>query len=96
MSPLQWLGIAMMVAGALVYAWPRIRAMFPTSLQVDDLLSDGAHGPDVIAELMDRMEFIARLQEQLEARGHLEEAKIAGTWYALLRDPIRDQEAPRP
>lgn len=90
LTPIQWLGIALMVAGALVYAWPRIRELIPTRTT--------GTATDTMDDLLDRMGRLAALQADLEARGHADEADMAGTWYALLRDPIRDpdQEAPSP
>jgi hypothetical protein len=88
LTPLQWLGIAIMAVGALVYAWPRIRALIParTSQPAADTMDD----------LLDRMGRLAALQADLEARGHTDEADMAGSWYSLLRDPVRDQEARQP
>jgi hypothetical protein len=84
LTPLQWLGIAIMLAGAMVYAWPKILAMLPM------------RSADTMDDLLDRMGRLAALQADLEARGHTDEADMAGSWYSLLRDPVRDQEARQP
>lgn len=108
LTPIQWAGIALMLVGVLVYAWPRIvevLATWPTSSDDD---------ADTMDDLLVRMGRLAALQADLEARGHIVQAHDVGQWYSLLRDPIRDpdqeltrdadafdkeicdQEAPRP
>ena len=88
MTQLQWLGVALIAAGLIWWLVPEaiatLRSWRPTTPSV---------ASEPIATLMDRMARIALLQSDLEARGHTEEAEIAGTWFALMRDPIQ-QEAP--
>ena len=86
LTPLQWLGIAMMVAGALVYAWPRILALMP--------VRTSEPAADTMDDLLARMGRLAALQADLEARGHASQAFDAGSWYSLLRDPIREEPKP--
>ena len=43
---------------------------------------------DTPADLSERMARLAQLQTDLEQRGHSAESETAGTWYALMRDPV--------
>jgi len=87
LQPLQWAGIALLVIGMIIYMWPRIKDMLPDVPDMPDLFD----GDD---DVLDRMARLDRLQADLEARGCKDEADLAGTWYALLRQPV--QEAPSP
>jgi hypothetical protein len=89
---LQWVGAALIIGcianyffGPPFVAWIRSwRSTAPAAA------SDPAEG------LADRMGRLAQLQTDLEQRGHELEAEAAGEWYSLLRDPIKQQEAPLP
>jgi len=87
LQPLQWAGVALIVAGLIVYAWPRLKAMLPSVPDMPDFFDDDD-------DVLDRMARLDQLQADLEARGCRDEAELAGTWYALLRNPV--QEAPSP
>ncbi len=84
LSPMQWGGVALVAAGVIWWlfppAWRLLKAILPNRL------------PDILPEpeesRLDRMARLAAIQDDLEARGCVEEAKTAGEWYPLLRKEV--------
>lgn len=101
----QLAGLAMIVAGAAWWLAPgligkartAVRSLWPVAPAAEP-----APPLDPASALLDRMGRLAQLQADLELRGHITEAEFAGTWYALLRDPVAypappsQQEAAQP
>lgn len=80
----QWGGVALIAAGLLWWLAPqaisRVRALLPVTR------------PSVGDSLSTRMDRLAQVQADLEDRGHDDEAEMAGSWYAMLRDPIKEDK----
>lgn len=89
LEPIQWTGVVLMAIAALMFVpqlWTRLKGLLPSKLP-DLLDSEETH--------LDRMARLAALQSDLEARGYVDEAKTAGTWYPLMREPTQDEGGPR-
>ena len=81
LSPTQLAGGALVAAGIIWWLapqlWTRLKAVLP------DKLPDFT--PDPMTNRLTRLQRLSEVQDDLEARGHVDEAKTAGGWYDLLR-----------